>query len=377
MAQIKTIVAKAHGQKNKKSFWQKNAGSGSRKNWAVWLVIFALFCVGVYVLRSVLLPFVAGIVLGYLFDPMASKLEKLHLSRSWATVMVFVIVILIAVPALVVLFSIIDSQLTVFVEAAPKYIGSFFKRIEPLLHNLQEQFPSLEVNNLKAVFKDNMTSNMQLGGKILKGLINNGFALINLLSLLLITPVVTFYMLRDWDTFVKKVDNLLPRKSKASIREQFRQIDRALSGFIRGQLSVCLILGSYYSLALHFIGLELGLLVGFLAGLISFIPYVGSISGFVISIILAFAQFNDMVKVLEVVGIFAVGQFVEGNFLTPKLVGDNIGLHPVWVMFALLAGGVLLGFLGLMIAVPVAAIIGVLLRNAINNYKKSNLYLEE
>jgi predicted PurR-regulated permease PerM len=195
--------------------------------------------------------------------------------------------------------------------------------------------------------------------------------------LILITPVVAFYMLRDWDTFVAKVDNLLPRRSKEDIRGLFKQIDKALSGFIRGQVSVCLILGTYYSLGLHFIGLELGLLVGFLAGIISFIPYVGSISGFVVSIALAFAQFNDPTKVLEVVLIFGIGQFVEGNFLTPKLVGENVGLHPVWVMFALLAGGVLLGFLGLLIAVPVAAVLGVLTRYVLNNYKKSSLYLEK
>ena len=323
------------------------------------------------------MPFVAGIVLGYLFDPLASRFEKWGMSRTWATVLVFIVVILIAVPAVLMLFGMVNEQLTVFVDAAPSYIAAFIRRTEPILISLQEKFPDLEVANLKAVLKENMTSGLQFGGKLLKGVINNGFAIINLISLLLITPVVAFYMLRDWDTFVKKVDTLLPRKSKATIREQFRQIDRALSGFIRGQLSVCLILGTYYSVGLKLVGLELGILVGFIAGIISFIPYVGSISGFVISIILALAQFNDYTKVLEVIAVFAIGQFVEGNFLTPKLVGDNVGLHPVWVMFALLAGGVLLGFLGLMIAVPVAAIIGVLMRYAINNYKKSSLYLED
>ena len=245
------------------------------------------------------------------------------------------------------------------------------------MSDVHEKFPSLELNTLSEMVKNNLTVGMQFSAKLLKGIINNGFALINLLSLLLITPVVAFYMLRDWDTFVKKVDNLLPRKSKNEIREQFKLIDKALSGFIRGQVSVCVILGAYYSFGLHIIGLELGLLVGFLAGLISFIPYVGSISGFLISIILAFAQFGDVTKIIEVVAVFMIGQFIEGNFLTPKLVGDNIGLHPVWVMFSLLAGGVLLGFLGLMIAVPVAAIIGVLTRYTINNYKKSSLYLDD
>ena len=346
-------------------------------NWHVWLALFLLFCVAVYVLRSVLMPFVAGIVLGYLFDPLASRFEKWGMSRTWATVLVFTVVILIAVPAIILLFGMINDQLTLFVNAAPQYISSFIKRAEPVLTGLQERFPSLEIANIKAMLKENMTSGLQFGGRLLKGLINNGFALINLISLLLVTPVVAFYMLRDWDKFVEKVDALLPRKSKKTIREQFRQIDRALSGFIRGQFSVCVILGTYYSIGLKLVGLELGILVGFLAGLISFIPYVGSISGFVVSVVLALAQFNDYTKVLEVIAVFVIGQFVEGNFLTPKLVGDNVGLHPVWVMFALLAGGVLLGFLGLMIAVPVAAIIGVLTRYAINNYKKSNLYLED
>ena len=174
--------------------------------------------------------------------------------------------------------------------------------------------------------------------------------------------------------FVKKVDNLLPRKSQKGIRNIFLKIDKALSGFIRGQLSVCVILGTYYAASLKLIGLELGLLVGFIAGLISFIPYVGSITGFVLSIILALSQFIGYVKVLEVIVIFGLGQSMEGNFLTPKLVGDNIGLHPVWVMFSLLAGGVLLGFLGLMIAVPVAAVIAILLRTGLQKYKQSNLY---
>lgn len=349
--------------------------SQSESRTLTWIFIFCLFFSAVYVLRSVLLPFVAGIVLGYLFDPLAVRFEKHHISRTMSTILVFVIIILIAVPALILLFSLIDSQLTLFVEQAPAYMSKFAQRVEPLLASLQEKFPSLETNNIQAVLKENMTSGFQLSGKLLKKIITNGFALINLISLLLITPVVAFYMLRDWGVFVQKIDALLPKKSKKTIRMALKDIDKALSGFIRGQLSVCLILGTYYSLGLKFVGLELGILVGFIAGLISFIPYIGSISGFVVSLILASAQFGDMTKLIEVIVVFGIGQFVEGNFLTPKLVGENIGLHPVWVMFSLLAGGVLLGFLGLMIAVPVAAVIGVLCRYWIKNYKKSPLYL--
>jgi predicted PurR-regulated permease PerM len=183
-------------------------------------------------------------------------------------------------------------------------------------------------------------------------------------------------MLRDWETFVKKIEGLLPKKSKKGIQESLKEMDKIIAGFIRGQVSVCLLLGLFYSVGLRLVGLELGLLVGFIAGVISFIPYVGTITGFVLGIVLAFAQFGDVTHVLYVVAVFAVGQFLEGNFLTPKLVGDSVGLHPVWVMFALLAGGALLGFLGLLLAVPTAAIIGVLVRHAVKRYKLSSLYLD-
>ncbi|HCU59225.1 MAG TPA: AI-2E family transporter [Alphaproteobacteria bacterium] len=346
-------------------------------NFGVWFVLGVLLCSGLYVLRSVLLPFVLGIILGYLFDPLATKLEKLKISRTWATVLVFLIVVLIAVPVIALLVGVIDNQLSIFVSAVPTYIASFVQKLEPAMKSLQEYIPGLETDNLKTAFSQNISQTFQLSGKFLQGLFKNGMAIVNVLSLLLITPVVAFYMLRDWDVFVKKVDALLPRKSKKNIREIFKKIDKAISGFIRGQLSVCVILGTYYALGLRLIGLELGLLVGFIAGLISFIPYVGSITGFVLSIILALSQFSEYTKIIEVVLVFGIGQFLEGNFLTPKLVGDNIGLHPVWVMFALLAGGVLLGFLGLMIAVPVAAIVAILLKTGIEKYKKSKLYLED
>lgn len=348
-----------------------------KTNWIFWLVLFVLFCSLVYVLRSVLLPFVTGIIIGYLLDPLAARLQKLGLNRTLATVLVLLLVVIIAVPAVLLLINMIDSQVSTFINAVPGYVSSLLKKFEPLLVRLQEDFPALDAEKAKAYLRANMSNYLKLLGSLIKSLVSGGMAVINLISLLLITPVVAFYMLRDWDSFISKIRSLLPRKSKKSIEQQAREIDRTLAGFIRGQFSVCVILGSFYAVGLHLVGLDLGLMVGFLAGLISFIPYVGSISGFVMSMALAFAQFNSLPPFLAVIGVFLVGQFLEGNFLTPKLVGDSVGLHPVWIMFALLAGGVLLGFLGLMIAVPVAAVIGVLLRHAIANYKKSNLYLEE
>ena len=348
-----------------------------KSNKVFWLALVAFFCAFVYILRSVLLPFVAGIIIGYLLDPLGDKFTRLKIGRTWSTVLVLVLVVLIIVPAFVLLVNVIDSQLSVFISVIPNYVSSLLKKAEPLLIDLKDMFPALDADKIRSYMHDNMANNLKILGKILRSVISGGMAIVNLISLLLITPVVAFYMLRDWDKFIAKVRSLLPRKSKKSIEQQAREIDRTLAGFIRGQLSVCVILGSFYAVGLHLAGLDLGLLVGFLAGIISFIPYVGTISGFIISMALAFAQFDSLMPIISVAAVFMVGQFLEGNFLTPKLVGDNVGLHPVWVMFALLAGGVLLGFLGLMIAVPVAAIIGVLIRHAIMNYKKSSLYLED
>ncbi len=346
-----------------------------KSNKSFWLALFVFFCLAVYVLRSVLMPFVAGIVIGYLLDPVAARFEKMGMNRTVATVLVMVLTLVILVPAFILLVNMLDSQISTFITAVPTYVSRLLKKLEPVLLRLQEDFPSLEADKIKEYLSSNMSNNLKILGKIVKGLVSGGVAIINLISLLLITPIVAFYMLRDWDSFIAKIDSLLPRKSKKDIREQAKEIDRTLAGFIRGQLSVCVILGSFYAIGLYFCGLDLGLMVGFLAGVISFIPYIGSISGFVISVCLAIAQFDTFGPFIAVVAVFLVGQFLEGNFLTPKLVGDSVGLHPVWIMFALLAGGVLLGFLGLMIAVPVAAVIGVLIRYAIKKYKKSELYL--
>lgn len=344
------------------------------KNWIFWITLLVIFASLVYVLRSVLLPFVVGIIIGYLLDPLATRLEKLKINRTLATCLVLLLVAVILIPALVALVHMIDEQLALFISAVPKYMESLSQKMEPVINNLQDRFPNLNREKFREYLRGNMSNTLKVIGSLLRRVISGSYALFSILSLVLITPIVTFYMLRDWNAFTKKVDSLLPKAYKKEIRTQAKEIDKIISSFIRGQLSVCVILGTFYGIGLSFVGLELGLLVGFIAGIISFIPYVGSIVGFITAMAIAFAQFSDWVPIAQVVGVFAVGQFLEGNFLTPKLVGDSIGLHPVWVMFALLAGGVLLGFLGLMIAVPMAAVIGVLTRFAISKYKQSSLY---
>ena len=199
-------------------------------------------------------------------------------------------------------------------------------------------------------------------------------AFANLISLLVITPVVAFYLLRDWDRLIARIDTWLPRDHAETIRERVREVDRTLAGFLRGQGTVCLILGLFYAIALSIAGLDFGLVVGLVAGLLSFIPYVGAIIGLVLSVGLALLQFDDWLRVAIVAGIFFVGQAVEGNFLTPKLVGESVGLHPVWIIFGLLAGGALFGFVGVLLAVPAAAVIGVGVRFALDRYLQSPYY---
>lgn len=339
-----------------------------------WLSLFCIFAILVYLLRSILLPFAAGIIIGYLFDPVADRLEKWHINRTLATIIVLIGAVLIIIPAGLAILHIADVQLRAFLASAPKYVASLNAKLTPFLTSLQETFPALGKESISSVLQNNLSNSIKILSSILQKLITGSFAIVNVISLLLITPVVAFYMLRDWDHFVKKIDELLPRAYRRDIREQAHAIDHILSSFIRGQFMVCLSLGAFYAIGLGIVGLDLGLMVGMIAGIISFIPYVGSITGFVLSMLIAFAQFNTIPPIIAVVAIFIAGQLLEGNFLTPKLVGDSVGLHPVWVMFALLAGGVLLGFLGLMIAVPVAAVIGVLLRYWINRYKQSTLY---
>lgn len=346
----------------------------SNRNLSFWLIILVIFLCLTYALRSILLPFVLGCLIGYLFDPLVDKLEKLKINRTIASCIVLLSITLITIAAIVAFAYFTEQQIAVFIKGIPHYLSLLQSKFSPLLNILQENFPDLDEEAVVEYLQNNSANTLTLVGKALQKIINESYALLNIISLLLITPVVAFYMLLDWPAFIRSTDELLPKKYKKDIREQAKAADKIISSFIRGQISVCLILGTYYAVGLSIVGLDLGLLVGLIAGIISFIPYVGSITGFILSMGIAFAQFDTITPILEVAFVFLSGQFIEGNFLTPKLVGDSVDLHPVWIMLALLAGGVLLGFLGMIIAVPMAAVIGVLLRFAIAKYKQSPLY---
>jgi predicted PurR-regulated permease PerM len=217
---------------------------------------------------------------------------------------------------------------------------------------------------------------VKLVGDFLTGVLQSGIAILNLLSLILITPIVAFYLLRDWDKVVRRLDTYLPRRHAQTIREQLAIIDDTLAGFVRGQINVCLILGTFYAVGLSLAGLKFGILIGLATGLLVIFPYVGLMVGMGAGLTLAFFQFDTLQPVFTVLGVFVIGQMMEGYFFTPKLVGEKVGLHPVWVIFGMLAGAALFGFVGILLAVPATAVIGVLIRFAMQQYLHSQYYQE-
>ena len=342
-----------------------------RKQAKYWGIAAAVFVLGLWYLGNVMLPFVLGAAVAYLLDPVADRLERLGASRAvavtlitLAALMIFVIMALLIVPALV------DQAIKLF-NIAPQLFSD-------LQNALTERFPQLvnEDSTLRQTLVSLGETIRSRGVEVVQNLLTSAASILNVVLLLVISPVVAFYLLYDWDHMVARIDELLPRDHAPVIRILAREIDAVLAGFVRGMGTVCVILGSYYALALMATGLQFGLVVGAFAGLITFIPYVGSVVGGVLAVGLALFQFwGDWMIIALVAGIFVSGQVIEGNFLTPKLVGSSVGLHPVWLIFALSVFGALFGFVGMLVAVPLAAALGVLTRFAIAQYKESRLYL--
>jgi predicted PurR-regulated permease PerM len=340
-----------------------------------WLIGLVVALVGIYLLRTILLPFVAGMAIAYFLDPACDRLERWKLSRTAATAVVTLIFAILVVFALLMIVPLLADQFAQLVSALPDLLNRAHDKLLPFYAKLQARFDLPDLTELAALARDRMGSGLVVIGQGVGNVARGGVAIANLLSLVFITPVVTFYLLRDWDRIVAHVDALLPRHHAVNIRSQARAIDQTLAGFARGQASVCLVLGAYYATGLMLVGLPFGMVVGIAAGLLTFIPYLGAATGLVIGLGIAFVNFDGWSGPISVAIIFAIGQVLEGNFLTPRLVGHRVGLHPVWIIFALLAGGALFGFLGLLLAVPTAAAIGVLVRFAIARYLDSPVYL--
>ena len=358
-----------------------------------WQVGFWVAACGVlgfllWLFSGVLLPFVVAIVVGYLLDPLVNKLVKLGLGRAGAT-SVILFGSLISVLVVIALFSpMLARQVAGFVKALPDLV----KKAQELAASASEQVTahgwlgsSLDKLGLGGSLADVRNSAGDIANKAVayvvgfaNGLLSRGAALLDLLSLIVITPVVAFYMLLDWPRMVETIDGLIPPRDRDTIRGIAFDIDRALAGFLRGQLLVCLFLAAWYGIGLSLIALNFGLLIGIIGGFLSFVPYAGSLLVMVLSLLIAVVQdWPSWHLPAEALGIVLVGQFLEGNVLSPKLVGDKVGLHPVWIIFALLGFGSVFGFTGLLVAVPVASAIGVLIRFATRRYRESSIYTGE
>jgi len=351
-----------------------------------WGAIFVAFCYALYLLGSAVTPFAAGLALGYLLDPVVHKLEKLGLNRLGASLLILVIFGASVAVILIVVAPLLAAQLISFTQHLPgyamrlqalaveegnllldKYGGSWLDSL-----GLKERLTTQQMQNSIGDF---VTQGAQWLVNALRSLVSGGAAVFSFLSLLVITPIVAFYILVDWSRMVAELDSWLPLDHRDRIRAIAGEINHALAGFIRGQSMICLFLGLWYGIGLTLVGLDFGFLIGVIAGVLSFVPYIGSLTALVLSIGVSLVQgWPNMKLFLMAVAVVATGQFLEGYVVSPKLVGESIGLHPVWLMFALLAFGQLFGFVGLLVAVPTAAAIGVLARHLVAVYLASSLY---
>ena len=344
------------------------------KQTLIWIVGFAAAMFLVHLLSSILMPFVAGMAVAYFLDPVADWLEEKKLSRGIATTVILLAFFILVGILLMALFPLLQRQIVELVAMVPGIAENIRNEALPWLERMIADLPADTLDNIRDAAKEFAGRAVKWVSDVVANIWSGGLAFFNMLSLLVITPVVSFYLLRDWDLITAKIDSWLPRDAAPTIRKQFAEIDQTLAAFVRGQSTVCLLLGLIYGAGLTVVGLKSGLLVGLGAGFISFIPYLGAASGLVVGLGIAIFQFSEWTPIFVVAAIFLTGQTLESYVLTPRLVGDRVGLHPVWIIFALLAGGAVFGFTGVLLAVPVAAVIGVLTRFAIARYLDSPLY---
>jgi predicted PurR-regulated permease PerM len=340
----------------------------------VWLGLLAALIIVLIVLRGILLPFVIGMAVAYFLDPVADRLERWGMSRTLATSLLTAVFLIVVLVAVAFLLPVLQQQLVNFLANVPGYFNTIRDWAQPIIERWLAKLDPADVQRLENAVGDFSGRAVQYVLDLIGSVWAGGMALVSFFGFLFITPVVTFYLLRDWDGLIGRINAWLPVRYAPTIGEQAREMDRTLAGFVRGTGLVCLILAGYYGAALSLAGLDFGLIVGIAAGLISFVPYLGSIGGLAVSVGLSVLQFDEGWRVLVVVGIFGIGQVLEGIVLTPKLVGDRVRLHPVWVIFAVLAGGALFGFVGMLVSLPMAAMIGVLVRFGISHYLASPLY---
>jgi len=339
----------------------------------LYLLIVALFLFFFYSIKSILFPFVAAIIIAYFLDPVVDKIKKVGLSRTSATASIVGGFLLTIIALWILILPLLYIQTTSLIAAIPGYIDVFISTIYPKIFTLLTKNGFVIESDPHSYFgNQNIADIFNFSGDLALNIMSSSIFIFNILSLIFITPVLVFYMLRDWDILIDKIDHYLPVQYSKNIRNIFIEIDKTLSGYVHGQFNVCIILGIFYAVALTLSGLNFGFLIGLLTGFLSFIPYIGMLLGVVIALMVSLFQWGlDSFYIGIVALIFLAGQIVESNVLTPKLVGDRVGLHPVWIIFGLFVFGSLLGFAGVLLAMPLTAIFGVLIKFFAVQYKKN------
>lgn len=347
------------------------------KNRQIWMWVGAtfVFLSVLYLIQGILMPFLTGLLVAYAMNPAVKRFERWGISRTFATsIMVFSFFFLIGL-FLFIAIPFIQTELLRLASRIPQYGDRILVTLQPYIDNASLYIKPEDANRLREFASSYFGDVITWGIKLLVKLLTSGLALANLLSLIVITPIVAFYFLRDWTKIIQAIDSWLPRPYEPTLRRLFTEMNNRIGGFAKGQSLVCLLVGTYYMIALTLAHLDFSVVVGMVIGVIAFIPYVGALVGFMLSMGIAFSQFSDWTSIGIIAGIFALGQVLEGHLFIPYFVGDRIGLHPVWVLFSLLVGGVLFGFIGILFALPVAAAMGVLVRHLLEVYLKSPYYL--
>ena len=340
----------------------------------IWLALFVVVSILIYLLAPILMPFLSAAILAYIADPLVDKLEK-KMSRTLSVSVVFLVLSLIAILLLLIVLPLIERQVIVLAEKLPVYIDRAQQYLLPLLkEHVGLDIAAFDLDMLKKSLSNYWKAAGGIAANVLSSISHSGLILAGWIANFLLMLVVTFYLLRDWDILVEKIHALIPRKNENTIVTIVKESDEVLGAFFRGQMLVMLVLSMVYTVGLMIVGLDTALLIGGLAGLVSFVPYLGFIIGIVVASIAALMQFQEIIPLFYVAIVFLIGQMLEGMLLTPLLVGDKIGLHPVAVIFAVLAGGQLFGFVGVLLALPVAAVVAVVLRHMLERYTNSELY---
>ncbi|MGH8123816.1 MAG: AI-2E family transporter [Rudaea sp.] len=342
------------------------------------LALFVLLTAALYFLAPVLTPFAVAAMFAYLFDPLTGRLQRLKLSRAAAVSIVFLALALVLLLVLLLLVPYLSRQVAAFVNHLPQWIAWVQTVALPWLSarfDLNLEMP--DVQQLTAALQEHWKEAGGVAATVVAQISKSGFALLSWITRLVVVPVAFFYLLRDWHVMIEHIHDLLPRSVEPTVSRLAREADATLSGFVRGQLSVMIALGAIYAFGMWAVGIDVGPLIGVIAGLISFVPYLGSITGILMGVIAALVQYGDWLHVVLVAIVFVAGQLLEGYVLVPRLVGEKIGLHPLAVIFAVLAGGELFGFLGVLLALPVASVLIVVLRYAYVRYRASELYHTE